>query len=366
MKAIRVLHIVRGLDVGGLEMFVINLCRHMPEHVHPMVLCLQEKGSLDGQLDGLKVFELNAPEGFNAPTLLRVAKFIKEKKVDILHSHNIHPHMFAVVSGFFTGRPVIHTKHGRNYPGRKRRLLLNRVLAYGSRRVVAVSSDAAAVCTELEGVSPKKVVTILNGVDTDTFRPGGSAKLLEDELDIPAEIFKIGIVARLSGEKDHKTLLKAAEIVSKKGAEFRLILIGDGPLRKELEEFTESFGLGEKVCFAGQRGDVAELLGGLDVFTLSSITEGLSLTLLEAMACQVPVVATDVGGNSEAVGDGIGGFIVPAQNPEAIAEKLLTLYEDKELRARMGAAGRERVCNRFSMEKTAKEYLELYEAACRR
>ena len=171
---------------------------------------------------------------------------------------------------------------------------------------------------------------------------------------------RIGIVARLSAEKDHQTLLSACKLLADHSSGFHLEIIGDGPLRGTLEKTVRTLGLDKHVSFAGMRHDVPELLRQLDIFVLSSTTEGISLTLLEAMATTLPVVATNVGGNPEVIIDGETGFIVPPQNPGVMANKLLLLINDVNLRRQMGNKGRERVVAQFSIKETALKYEKLY------
>jgi len=356
---IKVLHIVLGLKVGGLERFVLDLIDSYSQDIIPVIVCLESRGELGEQLGGLEIVELSKTPGISLRIVKQLVHLIHQHNIDIIHTHNPGPHFYGALSGFFTGRPVIHTKHGRNYPTEKKKVWLNRISSWLTDKVVAVSKDAADVCIDIELLPASKVTVILNGINTDVFTPSAVTEKCSTET-------RIGIVARLASEKDHQTLLHAIKLLSASDALFHLDIIGDGPLKNDLETTVEKLGIGAYVTFHGMKYDVHEFLRNLDIFVLSSTTEGISLTLLEAMSTELPVVATDVGGNPEVVADGVTGFIVPPQDPEAMAEKLLLLVRDEELRRQMGQAGRERVLERFSITETTERYEELYRSVLQR
>ncbi len=351
---INVLHVVLGLQVGGLEKFVLNLIDNYPPGIKPFIVCLEKKGELAPQYHHLDIIELNKESGISTKIIRQLVHLTKEFKIDIIHTHNPSPHFYGAISGFLSRRPVIHTKHGRNYPASQRKVWLNKISSYLTTKIVAVSQNAADVCIDVEKIPSRMVSVILNGADTNLFCPAAN----DDENErMPV---RIGIVARLSAEKDHQTLLGACKLLACHGDDFHLEIIGDGPLRSTLEKTVKTLGLDKHVSFSGMRHDVPELLRQLDIFVLSSTTEGISLTLLEAMASKLPIVATDVGGNPEVVIDGETGYIVPPQNPAAMANKLLLLINDVNLRRQMGKKGRERVVAQFSIKETAQKYEDLY------
>jgi len=351
---IKVLHIVLGLQVGGLEKFVLDLLDKYPPDIKPIIICLEGKGELGHQYDHLEILELQKVPGISLKVIRQLVSLIKLHKIDIVHTHNPAPHFYGAMAGLLTGRPVIHTKHGRNYPTELKKVWLNKISSFLTNKIVAVSQNAADVCLEVEKIPSVKVTVILNGVDTNLFCASGDNNRKNQE------VVHMGIVARLSAEKDHQTLLAACKILTKMTTDFCLEIIGDGPLRSALEASVKDLNLEKYVSFSGMRHDVAMLLRNLDVFVLSSTTEGISLTLLEAMATELPVVATNVGGNPEVVIDGETGFIVPPQNPVEMANKLFQLIDDENLRRQMGKKGRLRVVENFSITETARQYEELY------
>ncbi len=356
---IKILHVLLGLQVGGLERFVLDLISETRGCVDSKVACLEEAGVLARELDGIKVIELKKSSGLRLGVVSEIAKIVVTEKIDLIHTHNPAPHFYGALAGRLSGIPVIHTKHGRNYPGNIKKVLLNKISSALSKKIIAVSDDAAQVCLNIEKISPNKLNIILNGINPNVYVPKPCREILPD-LGVGKGRFVIGSVARLAPEKGHLTLLQACLVLRKMGVDFCLVLVGDGPERGALESFVIKHGLEGSTLFTGTRHDVPLLVPEFDVFVLSSKTEGVSLTLLEAMSCQVPVVATAVGGNPEVVEDGITGFIVPEGQPEAMAQKIHQLFCDVALREKMGISGRERVLYKFSLQGTSAAYLEIY------
>lgn len=347
-----VLHICLGLRTGGLERFILDLAEKQKAFIKPVILCLDEIGDTTFETD-IEIIELHKPDGFKLSTVRAIAQIIKQRQIDVVHTHNPGPHLYGALASFIARKPLIHTKHGRNDPEITKNRIINGLAGFLSRKVVAVSADAYDVCVNLEKVSRRKATTILNGINTEVFQPAPDKT--------PHHPPVIGIVARLSPEKDHQMLLNACALIKNRGVPFQLQIIGDGPLRDQLEEQSKTLGLDDAVDFLGMRSDVAKLLCSLDLFVLSSTTEGISLTLLEAMACGLPIAATDAGGNSEVVQDSQTGYISPISDPEKLAENLIRLLESEDLRKQMGAAGRKRVVQYFSLDRVTQDYLKLYD-----
>lgn len=367
----KVAHVVLSLNVGGLERVVLRLLDRMArDRFAPVVCALQEPGALAEELArlGVPLVVLSRKPGLDPGLPLRLSAWLRREGIGLVHTHNPGPHLYGALAAALAraaalpgggGPRVIHTKHGRNYPKQKRKVLVNRLAAALTDRVVAVSDDARAVALEVEHVDPAKVVTILNGVDTDVFRPG-DAVAARARLGVPATGYHVGCVARLSPEKDHATLLDAFARLRAARPDAHLTLIGDGPRRPALEAQAARLGLGGAVTFTGTRGDVAELLPAFDVFALASLTEGISLTLIEAAAAGLPIVATRVGGNPEIVVDGETGMLVPPGAPETLAGALEAVAVRND-RAEMGLRGRARVMERFGIDRMARAYEDLYD-----
>jgi glycosyltransferase involved in cell wall biosynthesis len=223
--------------------------------------------------------------------------------------------------------------------------------------VVAVSEDARRELVRHNRIRPDKVQVILNAIDLAGYRAlAPRSQERRGELGIPVGVPVCGIVGRLSPEKDHRTLLIALDILRKSGSPAHLVIVGGGGLKS----LAGGLGLDERVHFLGFRSDVAELLPLFDLFVLSSTEEGISLTLIEAMAAGLPIVATRVGGNPEVVVDGETGVLVEPGQPGALAEAVGSLLSDAESRMRMGGRGREVAQERFDIERLIDQYQAIY------
>ncbi len=362
-----VAHVVLSLRPGGLERVVLQLVERMDRtRFEPIVVALEGPGDLAPELEriGVPLHVLPRKRGLDVQVLSDLANLFEQKRISLVHTHNPSPHVYgsfaaSIVRHRGVLRPsVVHTKHGRNHPDDGRRVMVNRVAAAFSDRVVAVSDDARKVALEVERIEPHRLITIRNGVDTTKVCPGdGSAT--RRALGIADDVFHIGCVARLSIEKDHATLLHALSILRARRPRVCLTIVGDGALRTELEELAAILDLREVVKFVGFTSDVASFLPSFDVFALSSRTEGTSLTLLEAAAAALPIVATRVGGNGEIVEDGESGILVPAGHPRAFADALETVATREDRRA-MGARGRADIVARYDLAKMVAAYDTLY------
>lgn len=368
-RPITIVHVVLTLDVGGLEEVVLRLLAHTDrKRFTPLVYALDAPGTMAWELDALgvplRVFR-RAP-GIDPALPMRIARSLARDGVRLLHTHNVSPHFYGAMAASLArvgamrsrGPRVVHTKHGRNLPHLPRKVLLNRFASSLSDRVVAVSEDAAEVALHIEHVPESKVMTIRNGVDTAKFCPG-SALAARARLKLPEGGFHVGVVARLAPVKDHATLLEAFALLRRERPDAHLTLIGDGDERAALQARAEATDLAGSVHFAGARRDIASVLPAFDVFALSSTSEGISLTLLEAASAGLPIVATRVGGTPEVVIDGETGRLVAPSDPAAFAAALGELARRPD-RAELGRAGRARVERGFSVERMARAYQDLY------
>lgn len=364
-ESLRVLHVVRALDVGGMERVILDLISRSPSFgVQPAIACLYHAGGWGEARCDLAVLEGRSKwrKSFHLARLARSAR------IQILHSHNPEAHIVSVLAGFWTGIPVLHTKHGRDFPSNRKRVFLNMILNRLSRCVVAVSRDAAAVAHDLEKCPARKLQVIHNGIDVAAYHPVGDhaqQMAVRDRLGIPAGGIVIGSVGRLSWEKDYGMLIGAvAKVVQEtRDAGLRLVLVGAGPDRVALEQEAVRLGIHSQCLFAGEQSNVAEWLRAFDVFCLSSRTEGLPISLLEAGACGLPCVVTDVGGNREVVQDGHNGFVVSYRNVDGMAGVIRRICGDSALRQSMGRQARLNVEDRFSLDGTRAAYAKAYREA---
>jgi glycosyltransferase involved in cell wall biosynthesis len=360
---IRVMHLVSTLNIGGLEKVVYDLARRVdPGYFDVQVLCLGEIGMVAADFGraGVRVEGLEVLGAGFVTSVLRVSERLRAIRPTVLHTHNPAPHVVGAAAAALSGVPaLVHTKHGRNYPEVKLKVLANRLAGLLTDFLVAVSDDAGLVATKVELIPHRKVRIIRNGVDLQAFVPAeaGSASG-------PPRV--IHLARLVHPTKDQETLLRAVRIVADSDPGFVLGIVGDGPHRPALEALADHLDLRRHVVFNGFRDDVGRVLRDAALFVLSSESEGLSVTLLEAMATGLPVVATDVGGNREVVAHGRTGLLVPARSPSKLAQASLDLLRDPARRGTMGREGRRRIEEESSLSATITRYEELNRLAAQR
>jgi len=370
-RPLRVAHVVDLLALAGMEYGVIKLVNRIdPGRIQSMIVCLRHQTDEARQLlsTSIPVFELHKNPGRNWRLIGRLAARFREERVDIVHSHNWSTLLYSVAAARVAGVPVvIHGEHGKDdtLPNR-RRLVASRLLARGLARVCAVSRDLAEELVRDWRIAPERVARIPNGVELDVSRMDPGLDALRAELGLGPEDRVVMNTGGFRTIKDHPTLLGAFALLHEGLPAARLVLVGAGsgsnPLGG-LDQMASGLGVAGAVRFAGVRRDVPRLLRACDVYVNSSRFEGMSNTILEAMAAARPVVATAVGGNPELVQDGVTGFLVPPGDAAGMAARIRELLADPALRDRMGAAGRARVEAEHSMAGMVRAYTELYEAA---
>ena len=309
---------------------------------------------------GARYFFLGKRPGLDWRMVTRLWRVIREVKADVLHAHNEGAGFYAGLAGLLAGRPVITTRHGASFG--LDTLWVRRAAGLLSRRTVCVGKDVVRLARQVDHLPASRVRLIYNGVDTSQFAPDAKARArVRAELGFADTDRVLISVGRLALEKDYATLLQSLATAQGVAGQASLILVGDGPQREALSQEAERLGLAGRVRMLGDRQDVRDLLAAADVFVLSSISEGVSKALLEAMAVGLPVVATSVGGTPEVVEEGVTGLLVPPSRPDVLGQALDGRFcDDSSLAERLGRAGRERAQERFSVQATVAAYVELY------
>lgn len=364
-RSARVLHLVLSLAPGGTERLVIEIVRRLKDRVPMRVACLDEPGEWAREiLDlGVEVWTLGRRPGFRPSFARSVTRAVQRHKATVLHCHQYSPFVYGTLSrALLHHARVVYTEHGRlagHHPTMKR-ATANRLLGRMAHRVVAVSEELRRAMIG-EGFDGQGVDVIYNGV-VERPRPTAEHRAsARRQIDIPPRVLAVGAVARLDPVKDLGTLLRAFSEVRKTREDAVVVIVGEGPMRVELERMAASTLPPGAVKFTGHRRDVDDLLPAFDIFANSSTTEGISLTMLEAMAASLPVVATSVGGTPEVVVDGHTGLLVAPGDPASLASAIQGLAEDPVRRAAMGDAGRTRVERRFRLDDMIDRYRLIYE-----
>lgn len=363
MNRPRVMQLVLSLSPGGTERLVIEICRHLTTTVESVVCCLDEPGEWASEVTALNipVLSLSRTPGFHPSIATRLAHLISEHNIDVVHCHHYSPYVYGLLAtAGKRGVKLVFTEHGRlsnAAPSWKRRLV-NPLLSLWPGRICAVSNDLKQFMVA-EGFPQRRIEVVYNGIDPgDRPRPGQCAAARE-ALRIAHNAFVVGTVGRLDPVKNLPALLRAHAVVNAEHPHAHLVIVGGGPEQPMLEREAGRLGISDAVTFAGHRGDVRFLMSGFDLYVNSSTYEGVSLTILEAMAAALPVVATRVGGNPEVVIDHETGLLV-AGHARALADGVLALAGDRRRRHTMGEAGRWRVKRHFSLERMVEQYADFY------
>lgn len=373
-----VLHVMYRFDTGGLENGIVNLINHMPSHAYRhAVLALTEISDFRQRIQrrDVEFFSLCKPPGQGVWLYPKLFMLFRQLRPQIVHSRNLAA-LEVQAPAWAAGVPVrIHGEHGRDVGDLDGCNLTNqRVRRFYKPFVhhhVALSRDLKNYLVDKVHVQPESITQVYNGVDTERFHPAlaGPSSITGCPFD-PAQHWLVGTVGRMQAVKDQVMLahafVQAIALAPALKQRMRLILVGDGPLRAQARAVLEAAGVSRLAWLPGERNDVPDIMRGLHAFALPSLAEGISNTVLEAMASGLPVVATSVGGNGDLVVQGQTGHLVPSSNPQAMALRLVQLASSPERARSMGQAGRQRVLSTFSMQAMVSTYQSVYEQQLRR
>lgn len=367
-----VVHVVHRFAVGGLENGVANLINCMPDaRFRHAVLAMTEVTDFKTRIEREDVayFELRKPAGHAWRCYPQLVRLFRELQPAIVHTRNLSA-LEAAVPAMIAGVPVrVHSEHGRDVGdldgSNAKYRWLRRVFSPCVHRYVALSCDLERYLVDRVGIAPYRVAQIYNGVDTARFRPRENGRVaVEGSPFNDPRYWVVGTVGRMHAVKDQLMLVRAflqtLETVPEARERLRLTLVGDGPLRAEAEALLREADALSCAWLAGERADVPDLMRAMDCFVLPSLAEGISNTILEAMACGLPVIATRVGGNPELVIDQVTGTLIPSGDVSALASAINGYYALPEVAAEHGRASRARVERKFSLDYMMHRYESLY------
>jgi sugar transferase (PEP-CTERM/EpsH1 system associated) len=367
-----VVHLIYRLDFGGLEMLLVECINRMPaEKYRHAIICLTDYTDFSQKITrpGVEIFSLHKPPGLAPATHLRLWRLLHRLQPTILHTYNLSAIEYAVTAALANVPVRVHGEHGRDardpHGTNRKHNLLRRWLLPFYDCYYAVSADLRDWLKTVIGVPDRKNLLLGNGIDTGKFHPPASGDRLASDA-LPAGCFVIGTVGRIQDVKDHAGLVDAFILllaaVPEQRSQLRLAIVGDGPLLPALKKKVAAAGIADQVWLPGARTDIADIMRSFSVFVLSSIAEGIPITILEAMATGLPVVSTRVGGVPEVVIEAETGALAPASNPAALAEALSAYVRQPELAARHGKAGKQRIDRHYSMAAMISGYTEMYDA----
>jgi len=372
-KAPLVVHVIFRLDVGGLENGLINLINRIPaERFRHAIISLTDYSEFRQRLarDDVPVFALNKPPGNSPVFLFKLWRLLNRLRPDIVHTRNIAA-LEASMPAALAGVPArIHGEHGRDVDDldgtNTRRQFVRKFYRPFVHQYVALSQDLASYLHTKIGVPASRIVQIHNGVDSVRFHPAGEHREVVPHPGFSGPgHFVFGTVGRMQEVKDQLTLARAFVLLMRampEGAQrLRLVMIGDGPLRERVRTLLAEAKVDKYAWLPGNRDDVARIMRSFDLFVLPSLAEGISNTVLEAMATGLPVLATAVGGNPELVQVGLTGTLVPRNDPESMARAMRAYAESRELCSSQGIEARRTVERKFGMEAMVDAYVTVYD-----
>lgn len=353
--------------MGGAEVLAARLARRLQSNYRFVFACLDNLGTLGEELrqEGFQVEVIGRRAGFDLQCVRRVAQLVADEKIDLIHAHQYTPFFYSRAPGWLGKRaPVLFTEHGRFHPDlpSRKRMTFNHLFLRRQDRVVAVGEAVKTALIKNEGIPAERIQVIYNGVRLQDFQSSPNTReQLRRELGIGIADPVAIQVARLDYLKDHCTAVRMAERVRRQLPNFRLVLVGEGPERGKIEQEVAARQLQNNVLLLGQRSDIANLLTIADFFLLTSISEGIPVTFIEAMGAGLPIVSTAVGGVAEVVIDQQTGLLAPAGDDESLSKASIPLLESATMRERLGQEGRLRAQSSFTEEAMHAGYADVYQ-----
>lgn len=363
-KKITVLHIIDSFNMGGMENGLLNIINESADkEICHEICCIKKSGEAAGRLKKkIKIYELNKKEGNSWHIYPRLIRVIKAAGPDIVHTRNwgtIDGIIAAPIAGV---KRVIHSEHGWSVDdpmGKNiKRRFIRWLLSCFVNQFIAVSEDICRWFQTSCWIRYSKISHIINGVDAKKFKPDDNTQIIKSKLGLSPDDFIIGAVGRFDPIKNFDILIKAFAWGEHKN--ITLLMVGDGRERSRLARLAKNCGVAEKTIFLGERKDLPELYKIMDVFILPSRNEGISNTILEAMATGLPVIATDVGGNSELVTHNETGILIKPNSVESIVEAIRMYINHPELTRLHGKNSRQKVLTKFTLNRMVSEYTSIY------
>lgn len=350
MTSYSLLYIITGLPIGGAEKLLLDVVRRLNKHrFNVTVVCFRDGVLAPAFQPYAQVYCLDIQQKFHPFIFLQLWRILRDIRPQLVHTHLFEADLLGGIAAYANSVPVVlSTRHAPNDFRRKTLIsLLNRLTQNLFGHVIVNSQYMADFVQRHEGVPARKTFVLYNGIDVSKFPFRG----LRDDDTFVNERPTIGCIATLKPEKGHEYLIRALPLVLERYPGAHLILVGDGELRGSLEKLVKELALGSAVRFVGTQSDVVRWLNSFDIFVLPSLFEGFGISVIESMSVGVPVIASRVGGLMEVIEDRVTGLLVPPCDPHALAESILDLLDNPDLRSKLVWAARRQVENRFTIEK---------------
>jgi glycosyltransferase involved in cell wall biosynthesis len=362
---ISVMHITYDMRIGGTEMVIKNLIEGSDPDLFDMsIFCVEEPlgpWGKDLQKNGIEITSKARQPGFDTSLIFAIRQHIKENKIDIIHCHQYTPWVYGVLAAFGTKTKVIFTEHGRFHPDSSswKRKLINPWLSRITDSITSISKATKLALVEFENIPKDKIKVIYNGIRKPKVEENKVAEL-RHKLGISATTKVLGTIARLDPIKNHKMMLEAFALVLQKHPDTILIIVGDGEERENIENKVKLLGIEQNVILPGYNPQPQHYLALMDVFLLSSLSEGTSMTLLEAMSLGKPCVVTDAGGNAEIVSDMSTGYVTCNDDSQLFYKAISKLMTDRTCSMKYGKNAEQKFKEAFSDILLIQNYTEIY------
>jgi glycosyltransferase involved in cell wall biosynthesis len=362
---VKVLHVTFDMTIGGTQQVIRQLVEYMDDsEVQSEIACIDGKlGELGEMLQGkgVSIHTLKRQPGFDISLIIMLFQLIKTNQYDIIHCHQYTPFVYGLIASILTSAKVIFTEHGRFYPdfGTRKRRLMNPIFGMLTTKITAISQATRQALVKFEGFNPDKIEVIYNGI-VDKSGIEVDEVALKAQFNIPQSAFIFGTISRLQPIKNQPLMIKAFKLINDQNKETHLLIVGDGKIRSGLEKLVQELELGSYVTFTGFQENPYQFHRIIDVFLLSSFSEGASMTLIECMSFSKPCVVTDVGGNPELVSQRVNGLVVKSGSVDDLVKACeLFLNHPSECRL-MGKSAKIEFESRFTASRMINEYQKLY------
>lgn len=364
---INIAHLTYSLDTGGIENGIINLVNRMDhDHFYHYIICVTYATEFRKRItsENYEIISLNKKPGNDLKLYFRLWSIFVKKKIDIVHCRGWATMMEGIISARLARVPVIiYGFHGKTYEDiqeeKRRRVIAQKILLKLTDGIITLIDNMKNdLCSSLS-IPGEKVEIIKNGVDLTKFGKGD--RRLRQGFNVGDDEYVVGVVGRIDPVKNYAAVIEAFHIVSSKYKNIKMIIVGEGPDFKDIEAKIEGMGLSGSILMLGSRDDVYNLLQCFDVFIQPSFYEGLSNTILEAMATGLPVIASRVGGNPDVIKEDENGLLFSPGDVDGLANAIEKMYLNKELRENMASANKAKIVNEFSLEKMVAQYERYYQ-----
>ncbi len=359
---IKILHLTYHMGIGGTEQVIYQLVKNADDAVFEnAIVCLEgEVGAIGQQLQssGTQFHVLNRAPGFDTDLIKSVRRLIQSEKIDIVHCHQYTPYVYGVLAALFSSAKVVFTEHGRFHPDRYswKRRLINPLLGLTTSSIIAISAATKEALAKFEWFRHSSIEVIYNGIEANT----PTDTRINNTLNLQDEHIVFGTITRFDTIKNLPMMVRAFADIYRKQPRVRLLLVGDGDQRPAIERLVEELGVREAVLFTGFQTDTRKYMSMIDVYVLSSFSEGTSMTLLEAMSFSTCCVVTAVGGNVEIIKNEVNGLVVESDNTAQLADAMLRLCAEDETRATLGKAAKQTFDQKFALNQMIQSYRKIY------